>query len=298
MNENLTKEIIENKNEISALHILLIIILITVDYVSMFNYGIELKSFKFIINYQELFIINVSIIIIFSLLSIITKKTPYLFFTTTVLLLTIIVFTFDEIKGLIDSLINSFGQAFILTLVITITLYGPSRIYTSTVELIETYGKKIIFISLFVTSILITLAISNHYDSLNYNWNKVYVKDDKYFFDKYSTWQTLFKQKIFSTNRLEELQTNITFQNSEMYVTKLKEMNIVTDNILKYDDDTLFSNYLTNDEYKTFFILKKNRSNINEKSEMIIIFTKMLKDKVEYQINNVIVKEITIEYLK
>jgi hypothetical protein len=46
MNENLTKEIIENKNEISALHILLIIILITVDYISMFNYGIELKSFK------------------------------------------------------------------------------------------------------------------------------------------------------------------------------------------------------------------------------------------------------------
>lgn len=294
--ENISERI--NKNNISAVHILLVIILITVDYFSMFNYGIELKSFKYIVDYQELLIINTSIIIIFSLISIITRRAPSLFLLTSTALISINIYYLDELIGVMDSILQTVLVAIIYAVISFTILYGSKDLYKKTIEVLDTFGFFLTKIVCFITSILLTFLIYTHYVSLNNDWNKLYIKKGQYKFDTGSITHRLFNPKIFSTSRLEKLQSNIRFNHSEYYIEQLEKESLLKNNILEYNNKLLFSNYIINKDYKTLFIVKK----VNEEefknlitTTLYIIFTKKDNDKEEYQIINLLKKELIVE---
>ncbi len=304
VHENLAKK---NEKNISSLHILLIIILLTVDYASMFSYSIDLKSFKYIVNYQELLVINSSIIVIFSLLSIITKKIPILFAGVLTPLFAYIYFEFDQIKGLFDSSVQAFAQAFIVAIVLSITLYGPSKLYKYLISFIKSFGIWVLGFVTVIVSFIIALIIFLHYDSLNSNWNKVYIKNNEYQFSKYTVWQSLFRQKTFSTNRLEQLQNNIKFVHSNHYINELQQKKLLNNNIFINDTKRFYSNYILNGDFKTFFIVRKipekirlinGGKNESKATDMYIVFTKKDLLKEEYQIINILKKDITVKNLE
>lgn len=289
---DLSNELIENKKNISSLHIILIIILLTVDYYSIFRYGIELKSIKYIINYQELLVINTTILAVGSLLFLLSEKIPIQFF---VILFFISGIYFFNLSSDFDEFINkSISETLIFTIVLFILISGSKKIYLFIIGFLEIF-KNLTVIGIMIFFCLIsTFLLYQHYENLNNNWESISIKENNYSFKKYSLLETLFRQKIFSTNKLEVLQTNINFQNSELYIEKLKEFGILTDNTLKYNDDKLYSNYISNEDYKTFFIVKKAENSSIKNIKMFIIFSKKDKDKEEYQINNIQEKELKI----
>ena len=193
--------------------------------------------------------------------------------------------------------VGTFPWKFIAFLLLN-ALSVESKQYKDLIYFIESFGKWVLVIISAVVSILISLAIYNHYKNLNSNWNTILVKNGKYAFKKYNKTNILYKQKIFSTNRLEKLQSNVLFKHSEYYLKKLQKENLLKNDILEYNNKLLFSNYIINDEYKTLFIVKKVDDNqIVKFTDMYIIFTKKDIFKEEYQIIDVITKKLNIQYL-
>ncbi|MDN5126304.1 hypothetical protein PJV95_08635 [Aliarcobacter butzleri] len=289
MLDDISNNLIENKRNISFIHILLITILLTVDFYSVFTYGIEFKSVKYLINYQELVIINTTIIGIGILLFVMSRKRPISFFIGLFLLFSILLFDLNE-KKFADYLF----EMFIITTVIFIILFGNSAKYKETAEYFDGINKWIMpIINIFIIIIIVNL-LSSHYQNLNNNWDKIVKKHNEYYFNEYKLSQILFKQKIFSTNRLEELQTNINFKNSELYVNKLIEYGILKDDILYYNNKELLIKYIRNGNYKTFFIIKKDRFS-GDTIKMYIVFSEKNQNREEYQIINVQEKDLMIE---
>ncbi|MDN5109777.1 hypothetical protein PJV99_06485 [Aliarcobacter butzleri] len=291
-----TNKILENKKDIHPIHLLLIIILLTVDYYSILRYGIELKLIKYLIDYKELLIINATLIGIFTLLSVLIKKVINQHnnsLAKSILILSVILayslnLTIDVFNSLLDDVI-------LLLFLIVVILVNFPRITEHYFYIIPGYSH-FIKNNTNILFILITLIFLYHNNiNLNKYWDSVIIKNNEYSFLKYNLLETFFKQKVFSTNRLEILQTNVTFENSELYVNKLKEFRILENNLLKYDEQRLFISYIENENYKTFFIINKNECNLNETIKMFIVFSEKLKDMEKYKIIKIQEKDLWIE---
>jgi hypothetical protein len=295
MMNDISNNLMENRRNISSLHILLIVILLTVDYYSAFRYGIEFKSIKYLINYQELLIINTTIIGISTLLFILSRKIPVQFFVVLFIIFFMVLYRSRE-EDFFDFINKSFLEVFFVTCIIFFSIFGVSRIYNWIIEFADAINKWLsVFLALIITMIS-TFLLSTHYESLNDNWNKIVVKDNIYTFPKYNLFQMMFNQKIFSPNRLEELQTNVTFKDSELYVNRLKSFGILENNILEYNNDKLNVKYIINQNYKIFFIIKKVKYSTDNTTEMFIVYSEKDKNKEEYQIINVQEKSLSFEY--
>ncbi|MBL3519477.1 hypothetical protein H0A43_03270 [Arcobacter lanthieri] len=238
---------INNFKSSSTLFVILIVILLLADYVSLYNYGIELKNFKYLINYQELLLINASIISILGLIALITRRVPVLFIITFIILLTYNLYSNSENKDFIEILFLSFVCGVIILIIL-----GKSKIYNAITDIPDIYIFIIINI---VLSILISFILYFHFgNTLNYKWNNINYEEGKYNFIKDSNVRTFFSQKLFSTNKLERLQNNIEFINSQLFVEELIDKEILKNNTLNYKD--FYVHYLPNDKYQSFFIVK------------------------------------------
>lgn len=281
---------IENNN-FTPIDIFFIIIFLTIDYASIILYGIEIKSFKYIINYPELILINATTIGLFTLIAILTKRVKTILFCIFALLL--------------FAMIIYFYSTYINTILIEIIIM--SLLVSSMLIDIKSFKEKNFYhfnmeniIIPIITSIFIITILIGYYKSLNNNWKKVIVENKEFSFQKYNSFQIPFRQKIFSTNNLENLQTNISFKNSELYIEQLQENGILTknSNSISYNDKNIFTTYLENEKYKTFFIVKKNYSIFDNTTKMYILFTEKYNDKEEYKIIDILEKELTIEKIE
>ncbi len=295
MMNDISNNLMENRRNISSLHILLIVILLTVDYYSAFRYGIEFKSIKYLINYQELLIINTTIIGISTLLFIVSRKIPVQFFVVLFIVFFIVLFSSSE-EDFFDFINKSLLEVFFITCMIFFSIFGASKIYNWIIEFTDGINKWLSVLSVVIITIISTFLLYTHYESLNDNWNRIIIKDNIYTFPKYNLFQIMLNQKVFSPNRLEELQTNVAFKDSELYVNRLKDFGILENNILKYNNDKSRVKYITNQNYKIFFIIKKVEYNIDNTTKMFIVFSEKDKNKEEYQIINVQEKSLSFEY--
>lgn len=286
------QELTEVKENISSILILFIIMILTVDYYSMFDFGFKFNHFSYILDYKELVTINLPIITIFLLLSFLSKKHSLVFFLTLSSILIIYLLIYDS-KPFEDIIVISF----IYTLMIFISLSGTHRF--------QNYIKKEHFLNYENNPFLITFAkillscfftffIIKIYTDSNENFNNIYKNDAEYHFNTNEIQNILFKSKIFTTNRLENIQDDISFINSKLYVGKLKELNVLTDDEFKINDNFFYSTYLKNNNFKTLFIVDK-RTFINNEVSLLVIFTEKISEN-KYQILNILEKKINVEY--
>ncbi|MDN5062318.1 hypothetical protein O8C86_10760 [Aliarcobacter butzleri] len=278
------------KENISSILILFIIILLTVDYYSMFDFGFKFNHFSYILDYKELITINLPIITIFLLLSFLSKKHSLVFFLTLSLILIIYLLTYDS-KPFNDIMVISF----IYTLIIFISLSGTHKFQNYIKkEYLLSYENNpfLITFTKIVLSCFFTIFIIIIYSNLNKNFNNIYKNDTEYHFNTNKIENILFKAKIFTTNRLENIQDDISFINSKIYVEKLKELNVLTDEQFKINDSFFYSTYLKNNNFKTLFIIDK-RTFINNEISLIIIFTEKISEN-KYQILNILEKKINV----
>ncbi|MCG3696927.1 hypothetical protein L5F39_04780 [Aliarcobacter butzleri] len=278
------------KENISSILILFIIILLTVDYYSMFDFGFKFNHFSYILDYKELITINLPIITIFLLLSFLSKKHSLVFFLTLSLILIIYLLTYDS-KPFNDIMVISF----IYTLIIFISLSGTHKFqnYIKKKYLLSYENNPfLITFTKIVLSFFFTIFIIIIYSNLNKNFNNIYKNDTEYHFNTNKIEDILFKAKIFTTNRLENIQDDISFINSKIYVEKLNELNVLTDEQFKINDSFFYSTYLKNNNFKTLFIIDK-RTFINNEISLIIIFTEKISEN-KYQILNILEKKINV----
>ncbi len=291
----------------STLFIILIIILLLADYASLYEYNIELKNFKYLISYKELLLINTSIITILGLFAIITRRIPQLFLYTFTILLTFTLFFKSEDKGFIEILFISLCYCVIILLIL-----GTRKINDTLIKISNLY---IFIIINFILSIFISFFLYSHFgNTLNYKWNNINFENNKYSFKKDSIIETFLNQKLFTTNRLEKLQNDIEFINSDLFIKELIDEEIIKNNNLRYKD--FYINYLPNDKYQSFFIIKDKNENeyankfLNENSYTnnlyenkykqenvllyIILTNKYSIDK--FQIIDIIKKELKVNY--
>ncbi|MFW3412009.1 hypothetical protein ACN9J3_04670 [Aliarcobacter butzleri] len=284
------QETMDVKENISSILILFIIILLTVDYYSMFDFGFKFNHFSYILDYKELITINLPIITIFLLLSFLSKKHSLVFFLTLSSILIIYLLTYDS-KPFNDIMVISF----IYTLIIFISLSGTHKFQNYIKkEYLLSYENNpfLITFTKIVLSCFFTFFIIIIYSNLNKNFNNIYKNDTEYHFNTNKIENILFKAKIFTTNRLENIQDDISFINSKIYVEKLKELNVLTDEQFKINDSFFYSTYLKNNNFKTLFIIDK-RTFINNEISLIIIFTEKISEN-KYQILNILEKKINV----
>lgn len=284
------QETMDVKENISSILILFIIILLTVDYYSMFDFGFKFNHFSYILDYKELITINLPIITIFLLLSFLSKKHSLVFFLTLSSILIIYLLTYDS-KPFNDIMVISF----IYTLIIFISLSGTHKFQNYIKkEYLLSYENNpfLITFTKIVLSFFFTIFIIIIYSNLNKNFNNIYKNDTEYHFNTNKIEDILFKAKIFTTNRLENIQDDISFINSKIYVEKLKELNVLTDEQFKINDSFFYSTYLKNNNFKTLFIIDK-RTFINNEISLIIIFTEKISEN-KYQILNILEKKINV----
>lgn len=279
---------IENNN-FTPIDIFVIIIFLTADYASIILYGIEIKSIKYIINYPELIIINATIIGIFTLIILLSKRIETMLvciFSFFIYMLILYIYHGDSENILVETLLLSL---LIFSILIDKKSFKERKL---------NYIKED-FIIISIISIFIFIILIGYYINLNNNWEKVIIKNKEFSFQKYNTFQMTFKQKIFSTNRLENLQNNITFKNSELYIEQLQENGILNQNSnsILYNNKNIFATYLENEKYKTFFIVNKKYSIFDNTTKMYIIFTEKYQNIEEYKIIDILEKKLTVENL-
>lgn len=293
MIEKLHDDLSNKTKQITSLHLLFIFIILTVDFYSMYDFGIEFKSFKYLINYKEFSIINITIITLAGLLALISRKNPLIFCLVLFFILIGVFFPQFanlEIKDVLAETIKNAGAFTLLTFLI---LYNSEKVSNFIDNFVLDFNKWILSAGLFFLSISLTICIFNHYNNLNYNWNRI-IKDydNTYYFEKNNTFNLSFllNQKIFNTNRLETLQDDIIFYNSKFYLEQLKDKYILESNKLQYNEK-LYVTYIKNNQYKTFFIVSQSDSN---KTRLIILFTQENENINSYQILDIMEKEISI----
>lgn len=265
----------------STLFIILITLLLLTDYYSLYQYDIELKNFKYLISDKELLFINYTIISILGLFAIIVRRIPMIFLSIFTILLAFNLDYNNENQKIIDSVIENFTYAFICGVIVLYTLNNkkptPINQEESFLDTIINFPYKIsslsnIYIRLFINTFfffLIFLFLYMHFESnLNHKWNYINYQEGKYNFEKDSIIKTFFNQKLFTTNKLEKLQNDIEFINSELFVKELIDKKILKNNTLNYKD--FYVHYLPNDKYQSFFVIidknldKNTNTNLNE----------------------------------
>ncbi len=197
------QETMDVKENISSILILFIIILLTVDYYSMFDFGFKFNHFSYILDYKELITINLPIITIFLLLSFLSKKHSLVFFLTLSLILIIYLLTYDS-KPFNDIMVISF----IYTLIIFISLSGTHKFQNYIKkEYLLSYENNpfLITFTKIVLSCFFTIFIIIIYSNLNKNFNNIYKNDTEHHFNTNKIENILFKAKIFTTNRLDDI---------------------------------------------------------------------------------------------
>ncbi len=287
-----TKQLQESTNikeSIPSILILFIIILLTIDYYSMFDFGFKFNHFNYILDYKELITINLPIVTIFLLLSFISKKHSLVFILTLSSILAIYLLVYGSIplsKIVLISIIYS--------IMIFFSLAGTTKFKNYMKEEGYFYNDSPFVLNSIsvIVSFIFIIFISIIYGNSNNNFNNIYKYDTKYHFNTDEINSILFKPKIFTTNRLENIQDDINFVNSKIYIEKLNHLNILTDDKLKIDDNFFYSTYLKNNNFKTLFIIDK-RTFIDNKINLIIIFTEKISEN-KYQIINILEKQINV----
>ncbi len=287
-----TKQLEESTNikeNIPSILILFIILLLTIDYYSMFDFGFKFNHFNYILDYKELITINIPIITIFLLLSFISKKHSFVFVLTLSSILAIYLLVYHSIP---------FSEIALISIIYSIMIFFSLAGTTKFKNYMERegffyYDHPLVLNSINVlVSFLFIIFISITYGNSNNNFNNIYKYDTKYHFNTNEIESILFKPKIFTTNRLENIQDDISFINSKIYIDKLNDLNILTDDQFKINDNFFYSTYLKNGNFKTLFIIDKRTFN-NNKISLIIIFTEKISEN-KYQIINILEKKINV----
>lgn len=292
--EELTNTFLNNTKGITSLQLFLIVIILTIDFSSLYQYGFDLKYYKYIINYEELLIINMTIILIFALFSSISKKIPYFSFLIFVGLITILHFNYyTEETGFFSKLLESVSTGLLYGLFFNIILNGYRDLYKAIIELGE-FHKKIFALIAIIISFIIAWVLYLHYTNQNIHWETAYLdKNNKVILKQESSIKDILKTKIFNTKRLENIQDDIQIVNSKLYIEILYSYDILNNKNQIKLDNKIFMKYIDNNQYKTFFILKKEPSN-NKYAKLFILLTKKDRNKEEYQISEVLIKKLPI----
>lgn len=282
--ENLShiSQVTKEKYKLTIPFLLIILIIISSDYAGMYKFGINISQFKFIVDYQELLIINTFVIVFLSLLSILAEKVPFPFFMTITFLCIGYIFFEDKDVEIKDAFVIGGSIALTLSLIIMKKHFFIEFLINEfkSLHIFIQYAIKILLS--FISSVLLFI----HFYSINDNFNQINKFNNTYEYYNSSPIATFFKQKFFTTNRLNDLQTNIKFISSQKYINEIDILNKSVE--LKFDNESLFIKYLRNNKYKVFFILKK------ESKQMHILFTIKNNEKEEYQIINYITKKVKI----